>query len=368
MESTVLDRPPRSLPGAVRIVVRSGSRVGHVCSKAVGMTVIAAALALWLHPAWRAAFAQKIVPLVDAHARSSAQGAAAPSAALATPASTLGGPLAAASLPNAQASAPAMPVFSYQPDMNLLQSALASPQGIALRRVDLMRHDSRTASLTSEQRRVAAFISQRYRVAQAPIQKLVSAAYTTGQQVGLDPLLLLAVMAVESSFNPYAQSGVGALGLMQVMADIHRDKFADFGGTQAALDPLANLRVGALVLKNYVAQTGSLAGGLKRYVGATTPTDGGYGAKVLAERSRLRMAANSGARAPTEVPDLPGSSSGAILASAKTDASDAHAMALPNAHNGSGVTPTNHHHTTLERHDNPVGPDASQTQVAIDAA
>jgi len=134
---------------------------------------------------------------------------------------------------------------------------------------------------------VASYISHRYRVAQEPIVNLVNTVFQTGHDVGIDPLLLLSVIAIESSFNPYAESGVGAQGLMQVMSKIHSDKFSDFGGTRAALEPLANIKVGAMVLKDCITRGGSLATGLRLYNGSTSPDDGGYGAKVLAERARM---------------------------------------------------------------------------------
>ena len=109
----------------------------------------------------------------------------------------------------------------------------------------------------------------------------------------LDPTLILAVMAVESSFNPFAQSPVGAQGLMQVMTRVHTDKYEGFGGHLAAFDPVANLRVGVKVLQECIARAGSLEGGLRYYVGAAyLPDDGGYAAKVLAEHFRLRQVAN----------------------------------------------------------------------------
>ncbi|WP_425311338.1 transglycosylase SLT domain-containing protein, partial [Klebsiella pneumoniae] len=64
---------------------------------------------------------------------------------------------------------------------------------------------------------VADYISRRYHVASAPVGSLVDSAFQTGHAVNIDPLLILAVMAIESGFNPYAESGVGAQGLMQVM-------------------------------------------------------------------------------------------------------------------------------------------------------
>ena len=75
-------------------------------------------------------------------------------------------------------------------------------------------------------------------------------------------------MAVESSFNPFAQSPVGAQGLMQVMTKVHNDKYEAFGGNLAAFDPVTNLRVGVQVLKECIARAGCLEAGLRFYVGA----------------------------------------------------------------------------------------------------
>lgn len=148
-------------------------------------------------------------------------------------------------------------------------------------------------SLDREQKAVARWISRRYRVAPEPIGTLVQQAWALGRQAKLEPTLILAIMAVESSFNPFAQSAVGAQGLMQVMTAVHDDKYEAFGGTQAALDPVVNLKVGVTVLKECVLRAGgSLEGGLRLYVGATNlEDDGGYAAKVMAEQAFLRQVA-----------------------------------------------------------------------------
>lgn len=152
--------------------------------------------------------------------------------------------------------------------------------------------DSAIIGTDLQQQRVTQWIAKRYRVANDATNMLVSAAYLTGKEVQIDPLLILAVMAIESRFNPFAESPVGAQGLMQVMSKVHRDKFEEMGGTHAALNPVANIRVGALILKEYVARGGSIEAGLKRYVGAAAmPTDLGYGAKVLGEYDRLKAVA-----------------------------------------------------------------------------
>ena len=144
--------------------------------------------------------------------------------------------------------------------------------------------------LPKEQASVAYWLSKKYRVAPEPIRALVSEAYEIGSRSKLDPTLILAVMAVESGFNPFAQSPIGAQGLMQVMTQVHSDKYRSFGGTMAAFDPLTNLRVGVKVLQECIARAGSVEDGLRFYVGAANiEDDGGYAGKVLAEHARLQL-------------------------------------------------------------------------------
>lgn len=146
------------------------------------------------------------------------------------------------------------------------------------------------AELNRQQAAVAYWISRRYNVAPEPISRLVQEAWSVGRRVEMDPTLVLAVMAIESGFNPFAQSHVGAQGLMQVMTRIHHDKYEIFGGQNAAFDPVTNLRVGVQVLKDCIRKAGSLEGGLKYYVGAANMVDdGGYATKVLAEQNYLRQ-------------------------------------------------------------------------------
>ncbi|WP_395007601.1 transglycosylase SLT domain-containing protein [Undibacterium sp.] len=140
-----------------------------------------------------------------------------------------------------------------------------------------------------QQQLVTSWLSKRYRVADEAIDMLVSATYLTAKETKLDPLLILSVIAIESRFNPFSESPVGAQGLMQVMSKIHHEKFSDLGGIKAALNPVANIKVGAMILKEYVTSAGSIEAGLKRYVGAAdNETDGGYGGLVMAEYKRLK--------------------------------------------------------------------------------
>jgi hypothetical protein len=155
--------------------------------------------------------------------------------------------------------------------------------------------------LPEAQAKVAQWLGRKYRVAPEPLGVLVAEAFAIGQQQRLDPTLILAVMAIESRFNPYAQSPVGAQGLMQVLTRVHTDKYEDFGGEMAAFDPLANLRVGVKVLQDCIKQAGSIEGGLRRYVGAVTTDGSAYINKVMAEHLRIQSVA-LGKPMPTRFP------------------------------------------------------------------
>jgi soluble lytic murein transglycosylase-like protein len=163
--------------------------------------------------------------------------------------------------------------------------------------------------LSREQSLVARWIAKRYKVAPEPIARLVQESWAIGSRAGLDPTLILAIMAVESSFNPFAQSAMGAQGLMQVMTRVHDDKYEAFGGVHAAFDPISNLRVGVQVLKECIRRAGNLHDGLRFYVGAALlESDGGYVGRVLAEQAQLRSVADGRAVSPmavaTPVPQL----------------------------------------------------------------
>jgi hypothetical protein len=173
----------------------------------------------------------------------------------------------------------------------------ASPETVATANTD-----KNAVRNTRQQKYVTEWLSRRYRVAGDAANMLVSTAYSTAHEIKLDPLLILAVMAIESGLNPFAESPMGAQGLMQVMAKVHSDKFEEVGGAKAALNPVANIRVGAQILKDYVTRTGSVEGGLKTYVGAAAfEDDSGYGNKVLAEYRRLKQVA-SGKSVPIFTP------------------------------------------------------------------
>ncbi|SMG02168.1 lytic transglycosylase domain-containing protein [Burkholderia singularis] len=301
-------RPNERHAQMLRVVLRRGTRVSHHLFSVVGCCAVAVSLALWLLPNVRGTLAAKLMPFVSA-------------AVEAGPARLLSGHPLPSFGPSGVNENEAM-VRAQTVSATPVAAAAASPADatfdavrngvspvslaklIPAQRVAADARDNRALVSNREQALVATYLARRYRVAQEPLGQLVKTAFETGREVGIDPLLILAVMAIESGFNPYAESGVGAQGLMQVMSKVHSDKFEYFGGTGAALQPLVNIQVGALVLKDCIARGGSVAGGLRLYVGAASADDGGYGAKVISERDRLRDVAR-GRKVPIFTPQQP---------------------------------------------------------------
>ncbi|MFL9917052.1 lytic transglycosylase domain-containing protein [Paraburkholderia fungorum] len=324
-------RPDERIAQVVRGALRRGTRMSHHLFSIVGGIAVVLALTLWLMPAWRGPLAAKLMPVISAAVQAGParllQGNPLP--AFGPPRASADDSLSANSTTSDAASGAnngsngvtasntsydgafdgtgtsGMGVAALNGlDPRTMQSVSALARLIPAQRVSADARDDRVLVSTREQDLVASYLARRYRVAQEPVSELVKAAFDTGREVGLDPLLLLSVMAIESGFNPYAESGVGAQGLMQVMSKVHSDKFQYFGGESAALEPVANIKVGALVLKDCIARGGSLPGGLRLYVGSTSQDDGGYGAKVMAERGRLRDVAR-GRKVPINAPQAP---------------------------------------------------------------
>ncbi len=140
-----------------------------------------------------------------------------------------------------------------------------------------------------KQRALAEFVARRYQVSQEVTLGLVNTAYTVARQHQLDPLLILAVIAVESRFNPIAESVMGAKGLMQVIPQFHLDKFQRFGGAKAALEPEANIAVGTKIIKEYLVRTRDMTEALQMYAGAADDTDNVYARRVFGEQQRLKQ-------------------------------------------------------------------------------
>jgi len=146
------------------------------------------------------------------------------------------------------------------------------------------------------QRALVEYLSRRFLIAAQATERMVGAAHRAAREVGLDPLLVLAVISVESRFNPIAESVMGAKGLMQIIPKYHRAKLDALGGDEAVLDPESNIFVGARILQEYIYRTGTVEAGLQFYNGAFWDGSAQYAQKVMAERERLEIVVRSKGR------------------------------------------------------------------------
>lgn len=150
--------------------------------------------------------------------------------------------------------------------------------------------DPATETLSSQMRGAMDYVSRRYRVAPDALEPIFATAQSAGRQLHLDPLLIIAVIGIESRFNPFSESVVGAKGLMQVMPRFHQDKLPEDADQAAFLNPVINVQVGAKVLKESIRRNGGLENGLQQFAGATSDPERRYATKVLAEKLRLEQA------------------------------------------------------------------------------
>ena len=139
-----------------------------------------------------------------------------------------------------------------------------------------------------EKTRLAKWISRKYKVSNEAMRQIVDTSFTAGEKFEVDPYVIIAVIAVESSFNPLAESSAGALGLMQVMPLIHRKKFEKYGGFEKSLDVKVNIYVGTEILKNFYLRYGNYQRALLAYVGVSQNSNSSYPKKVLRLRDRLK--------------------------------------------------------------------------------
>jgi soluble lytic murein transglycosylase-like protein len=143
-------------------------------------------------------------------------------------------------------------------------------------------------TLTPDQLSVTRWLSRKYRIGPEPLAAVVTEAWTLGDKTQLSPTLILAIMAIESRFNPFTAGSQGAVGLMQIEVNAHADTLAQHGGNFAAFDALTNVRIGVRHLQALLQQTNSLEDALALYGEASgQSSDSQYADRVLAEQQQL---------------------------------------------------------------------------------
>ncbi len=186
---------------------------------------------------------------------------------------------------------PSHPAFRWAWPSESMAASVSPPHAGSLSDTELPAGDAPDgeAAIDPRHRAIADYLARRFQVAAGPTADVVRDAYDAASATGVDPLLILAVIAIESRFHPYAESAAGAKGLMQIIPKYHLEKLAPLGGEPAVLDPAVNIQVGARILEEYVRRAGNVRDGLQMYNGALGDDSYAYANKVLREKQRLHQ-------------------------------------------------------------------------------
>lgn len=183
-------------------------------------------------------------------------------------------------------------VYIGKPDLNLLLGNLVNGF-VETGETEDATAEAESASGKISPRLQAAldYSARRYRVSPQALMPIFEAAQENAQALGLDPLLIVSVIAVESNFNPFSESVMGAQGLMQIIPRFHKDKLPAGSGEAPLFDPIINVAVGSKVLQEYIRRNGSVAAGLQQFNGSINDPSQSYSSKVLAVKERMENAA-----------------------------------------------------------------------------
>jgi soluble lytic murein transglycosylase-like protein len=129
---------------------------------------------------------------------------------------------------------------------------------------------------------IATVLSARFHIGLHDALEIGHAVLNAARRYTISPFLLLAVIAVESSFDRFAISVVGARGLMQVLPSQHRDRVLR---TSDLTDARTNVGIGSEILHNYIREAdGNLDSALYRYSGGAR----GYARRVVDHMSTMK--------------------------------------------------------------------------------
>jgi len=138
------------------------------------------------------------------------------------------------------------------------------------------------------------YISARYNINKDKAQNIVKVSFDESEKHNIDPLLVLSIVGVESTYNPFAKSKSGAIGLTQVMPRYHRSKISEIKKQDLDLFSIkGNITVGIQIIKEYISLAdGNVKRALQMYNGSTKDKKQSYSNKVLKKRKSLHEAFN----------------------------------------------------------------------------
>lgn len=144
-------------------------------------------------------------------------------------------------------------------------------------------------TLSPRMQRALDYVKNRYKVSKEAVQPLFETVQRIGKEHGIDPLLIVAIIGIESGFKSDAKSAGGGHGLMQIIPRYHLSKIPDGLGVKGLMDPTVNVKVGAIILDDAISRAGSPAAGLQSYNGSKKKKL--FASRVLAEKARMERPA-----------------------------------------------------------------------------
>lgn len=130
--------------------------------------------------------------------------------------------------------------------------------------------------------KLAKYINAKYPIQTESAENIVSIAIENASKHEIEVEMILAIIAVESTYNSNAVSSVGARGLMQVMPKVHADKLDNLGGEDALFEVDKNIYVGSQILAEYLRwYKGDMTKALSRYNGSFSDQKRTYAKKVF---------------------------------------------------------------------------------------
>lgn len=145
------------------------------------------------------------------------------------------------------------------------------------------------ATLNLRMQKALNYVKNRYKVSKEAMHPLFEAVERISKEHGIDPLLIVAIISIESGFKSDAKSAGGGHGLMQIIPRYHLNKIPDGLGVKGLMDPVVNVKVGTIILDDAIRRSGSPIAGLQSYNGSNKKRL--FANRVLAEKARMELAA-----------------------------------------------------------------------------
>ena len=146
-----------------------------------------------------------------------------------------------------------------------------------------------TTTLSPRMQKALNYVKTRYKVSKEAMHPLFETVQRISKEHGIDPLLIVAIIGIESGFKADAKSAGGGHGLMQIIPRYHLNKIPNGLGVKGLMDPAVNVKVGTIILDDAISRAGNPVGGLQSYNGSKKKKL--FANRVLAEKSRMELAA-----------------------------------------------------------------------------